>query len=139
MAREMNESHEALLKTALKLNENDELPENVVDIYWQVETTARRLHLGIGCSELLLVALFSNRPTPEDPVSFMDLVYANKVHLNDRVVAKFRNQWRWGWFKGVKDDKVVVQLDDDTAEEREFAPTGVRIPSKDEKRKIGEK
>ena len=32
--RPMDAEHEALLKTALKLEESDELPANVVNIYW---------------------------------------------------------------------------------------------------------
>jgi hypothetical protein len=134
----MPESHEARLKTALKLNECDDLPKDVVDIYWQVARTARRLGAPCDTSELLLVCLLANKPSRPDPVSFLD---NTELEYGTRVLAKFRNQWRFGKLIRVdkQTKKVIVSLDDDPgADERTFSPTSVTLPSHEELKGIGE-
>lgn len=134
----MPESHEARLKTALKLNECDDLPKEVVDLYWEVTRTARRLGSPVDARELILVCMLANKPSRPDPVSFLD---HGDLQYGTRVLAKFRNQWRWGKLVRVdkRQKKVVVSLDDDAgADERTFSPTNVTLPSNEELRGIGE-
>lgn len=135
----MDESHEAQLKTCLKLDQETPLPEAVVDLYWEVARTAHRLGGRVGMSELVLIVMLANAAPAPDPVSFLD--EKDYVQKGDRVLAKFRKQWRWGRFVRMdeRETKVIVSLDDDPGEnERAFAPTGVRYPTREELKSIGE-
>jgi len=134
----MDENHEAILRNALKLESNTDLPSDVVDLYWDIERTARRLGQNLSVHELILVVVLAGRPTQADPTSFLD---ERDIKTGDRVLAKYRNGWKWGRF--VKHDhqqkKVIVTLDDDNGEEeRRFSATGVRHPSREELKLIGE-
>ena len=131
--RPLPEHHEGLLKVALKLEESANIPQEVVDLYWDAERTARRMGHHIGGTELVLICLLANRATPPDPVSFLD----ENAKLGDRVLAKHRRDWRWGTFKAKAGKKIIVQLDDDTGEDREFNPTAVRFPTREELSLIG--
>lgn len=135
--RPMDESHEQMLKKVLKLSEADPIPENIKDLYWDIVRTARTLGFSISERELLLILIIANRPVQESPVSFFDLVIEDAVKTNDRVLAKWRDKWRWGTYKGISSDKVVVQIDDETAEDRKFGPTFVRLPTQKEIDKVG--
>jgi hypothetical protein len=139
MEQPIDEQHEAQLKTALKLSESQPLPESVVELYWDVSRTAIRLGTRISPSELILVVMLANRATTPDPVSFLD--EEEHIQAGDRVLAKFRKAWRWGRFVRMDqhERRVIVALDDDPGEnERSFAPTGVRYPSREELKAIGE-
>lgn len=127
--RPIDESHEALIRTALKLEGDTPLPEAVVSTYWDTERTARRLfRRGLNDTELILVLLLAGRPTLEKPVSFLD----EKAEPGDTVLAKHRGKWQWGIFKSYKGKSVVVQLEDETAEDREFDAISVRRPAREE-------
>jgi hypothetical protein len=115
MDRPIPEEHEGLLKSALKLEENNELPKEVVELYWDTTRTARRIGQAVSGDLLVTICLLANRATPADPKSFLD-----------------RDA------KSTRSGKVIVQLDDDTAEDREFGPTLVRRPSRAERKLIGE-
>ena len=134
MDRPMPEELEGQLKTALKLRPNENLPDDVIKLFWEVERTCRRIGHHITGSDLVWIAINSGRPTPENPVSFIDEVLAGKVGIDDIVLAKFRNKWEWGRYQGYDDSdkRILVQLDDGTAEVRKFKPTGVRFPIKEE-------
>lgn len=132
--RPIPEEHEGLLKSALKLEENGELPKDVVELYWQTTRTARRIGQHVSGDLLVVIALLAGRATKPDPVSFID----REPVAGERVLAKHRDEWHWGVFKRVNGKSVVVQLDDDTAEDREFGPTQVRRPSRAERKLIGE-
>jgi hypothetical protein len=123
-----------LLKTALKLEENNELPKEVVELYWDTTRTARRIGQAVSGDLLVTICLLANRATPADPKSFLD----RDATTGERVLAKHRDEWTWGTFKSTRSGKVIVQLDDDTAEDREFGPTLVRRPSRAERKLIGE-
>lgn len=128
------EHHEGLLRTALKLEVDAELPDKLVELYWSAERTARRIGCRLNENNLVTICLLANRTTPASPVSFLD---QNSKH-GDRVLARFRGEWRWGTFKVKRGKNIVVQIDDDTAEDREFHPTSVRLPSREELKLIGE-
>lgn len=135
----MDERHEAMLKTALKLTEDHSLPDAVVELYWDAARTALRLGTRIGPPELLTIILLAKAAPPSDPISFLD--ERGHIQRGDRVLAKFRKAWRWGRFVRMdeRDAKVIVALDDDAGEnERAFAPTGVRYPTREELKLIGE-
>jgi hypothetical protein len=136
--RPISEEHEAILKTALNIEESEPLPDNVRELYWDVERTARRIGGRVDGALLVFIAVWSGRPTPGEPVSFLDVIKTKAIKVQGRVLARHRNEWHWGKYKGVKGKKIVVQLDDDTAEDREFHPTVVRLPTRDEVKTIGE-
>jgi hypothetical protein len=134
----IGESDEAMLKTALKLHDNDDLPKEIIELYWEAERTARRLRAPLSHHELVLICLLANRATRPDPISFLD---RTDLKVGARVLAKFRNSWRWGKLVRIDQQlkKVIVSLDDDNgADERTFAPTNVVEPSFEELKKIGE-
>lgn len=128
------ECHEGLLRTALKLEEGDQLPDKLIELYWDAERTARRIGCRLDNNNLVTICLLANRTSPANPISFLDV----SAKHGDRVLARFRGEWRWGFFKVKKGKCIVVQIDDDTAEDREFHPTSVRFPSKEELKLIGE-
>ena len=122
----MNENHEALLKTALRLESDQFLPKNIVDLYWKFERTLRRLHCNVSVEALALMCILIDRPTPEAPVSFLD----SDATRGDRVLAKLAGDWRWGNYVGVKNKQVIVTLD--SGEDHLFSPVDVRIPTREE-------
>lgn len=132
--RPIVDTHEQQLKRVLNLGESDAIPENIVDLYWDITRTARSLGMSIGDRELLLILILANRPIQEQPVSFLDTLKEQQIQPEHYVLAKFRNQWRWGNYKKVVDEKVIVVLRDDTGEERTFKATNVRLPTKDEEK-----
>lgn len=132
--RPLPDHHEGLLRTALKLEDGAPLPEKLVELYWDAERTARRIGARLDDTCLVMICLLANRATPADPVSFLD----QPAKHGDRVLAKYRGEWRWGTFKHKKGNNVVVQIDDDTAEDRSFSATSVRLPSREELKLIGE-
>ena len=130
--------HEALLKTALKIEGGKDLPQNVIDTYWDMERTARRLRAPINATTLLMVVMLARGGSPPDPESFMDDVPAMK--RGDRVLVKFRNKFVWGRFICADSvtKNITVELDQDSGDQRQFKPTGVRKPTIEELRGIGE-
>jgi hypothetical protein len=136
LERPLPEEHEALLKTILKLEPDSSLPDTLVELYWDAARTARRIGCNVGHELLITICLLANRATPAAPVSFLDVAKQTKV--GSRVLARFRGDWRWGVYHGTVGVNVRVEIDDDTAEVREFAPTSVRLPSREELKKIGE-
>lgn len=138
--RPIEESHEQKLKTILGISEGSTLPARVVDLYWKTARTCRKIGEPIRPSNLVVMAMMLDMAPPPPPVSFIDEIESKNVAVGQAVLAKFRNQWRWGVYvkyeKGLK--KVVVQLSDESAEERKFAVTSVRLPSKEELEGIGE-
>ena len=134
--RPLPEEHEGLLRTALHLKAGEALPEVVVRTYWDAERTARRMGARLDSTALVMICLLANRAAPEPPASFLD---GPPPKHGDRVLAKFRDKWRWGHFRAVKGRSVIVLVDDDPAvEDREFKPTDVRRPSREELSLIGE-
>lgn len=132
--RPIPEEHEGLLLSALKLEPNNELPKDVVELYWETTRTARRIGQPVSGDLLVVICLIAGRATQSDPVSFLD----REPVVGERVLAKHRDEWHWGEFKRLNGKRVIVQLDDDTAEDREFGPTQVRRPSRAERKLIGE-
>jgi hypothetical protein len=139
----ISQDQELLLKTAVNIPENEPLPERVVELYWEVNRTARRLGLPMSKDMIaMLVVLCGFAPKP-DPVSFMDDIEHGLVQHGDRVLGEFRSKWRWGWYRGVDNSapsrkKVKVEFDDGNSEVRSLSPTKVRRPTKEELTKIGE-
>jgi hypothetical protein len=134
--RPLPEEHEGLMKTALKLQPTEALPTGLVELYWDAERTARRIGCRLDMTSLVMICLLANRATPASPVSFLD---GPKAVHGDRVLVRFRGEWRWGVYKTQHGKALIVQVDDDPAiEDREFHPTSVRWPTKEELALIGE-
>ena len=138
MAIVIDENHEAILKTLLKFEPHAALPPDIVEMYWDVERTARRIGKNLSEHELILIVMLAGRPTQADPVSFLD---EHEIQTGDRVLAKYRGKWRWGRF--VRHDqetkRIHVTLDEDNGEdERKFSATSVRFPTREELKSIGE-
>lgn len=138
MDRSLSNEHEALLRTALRLDESRSIPDRAIDLYWEFSRTLRRLGLPLTERELAIITVLAGLAPPEPATSFLD--EAPVLQVNDRVLAKFRGKFRWGYYQGVdsRSKKILVQLDDETAEVRNFSPTSVRLPEKEELASIGE-
>jgi len=136
---QLTDQIEGKLRTALKLSPEQAIPTEVLEIFDDVTRTARMLGFQFGDRELLLVAMLAKMPTPADPLSFLDT--AKTCEVGTRVLARFRNQWRWGRFIRVNgfDKKIEISLDDDEGtDKRSFQPTSVRLPTREELKLIGE-
>lgn len=131
------DAHAAKLKSALRLKENQALPDNVLAMYDTVRRTAQSYGISMSDRELLLVAVLANAAPPPPPLSFLDVV--GDVARDTRILVKFRLQWRWARFVRVDAaKKIVAIIDDDAGLERKFQPTSVRLPTRDEFQAIGE-
>ena len=137
----ISEDHEALLKTALQLDTRKNVPAKALEMYGEMRTSLRRLGCHMSLEMIALVPVLLNRVARPEPQTFVDQIAAaeEEVKFGTRVVAKFRNKWQAGRFIRLDNGKVVVVLDDDTAEERNIGVTNVRLATKADLVKIGEK
>jgi len=136
----MTEEQEALLKTAMRIDERRRLPAAARELFGEIKIAFDRVGVHYVSPEILgLIPVLLNRVARPEPKTFFDEVQEHgDVKYGVRVVAKFRNKWQAGIFHAIEKGKVIVQLDDDTAEERKLGPTAVRLATKDDLRKIGE-
>lgn len=138
--RPIEDHHEQMLKSLLLIRDDKEkIPTEIVEAYWKFARLARRIGHPITPDILILIVSQHKSMPKEQPVSFLDDVEKHQLTRNTKVIAKFRNKWRWGLFQKVRldDKKIIVMLDDDNAEERAFAPTSVRMPTSEELSEIG--
>jgi len=113
----VDEHHEAILKTILKLDEGLELPDEVKREYWKIKRPADRIGHHLDGGDLIRIALAAFGSTPEvGPYSF--LPYSKNFKAGDPVVAEWRGNKTPAKFVRVKGKQVVVLFDDGTAEER---------------------
>lgn len=137
LERPLPSEHELQLKKILRLEVTKELPDDIKQLYWDISRTARFLGYSVTHHELITIAVVANRLIQAPPPTFLEVVEAGSVKRDDLVQAKFRNQWRWGHFKGVDDEQIIVALLDDNAEVRRFKATGVRLATREELQEIG--
>lgn len=136
----MTEEQEALLKTAMQIDERRKLPEDARELFGEIKITMDRLGIHYVSPEMLAwIPIILNRVARPEPKTFFDEVQEHgDVKYGTRIVAKFRNKWQAGHFHAIEKGRVIVQLDDDTAEERKLGPTSVRIATKEDLQKIGD-
>ena len=137
------EEHEQLLRTAFGADHTGVLDADIEEKYWELERTMRRLGLRISGTEIAFLVVICGMAPPPPPKSFMDVVNCEGVKNGDRVIAEFRKEWQWGWYRGLDVSvksmpKIKVELDDGASEVRRIGPTKVRLPRPGEKLKIGE-
>jgi hypothetical protein len=136
----MSEETEALLKTALQLDARRRVPPTAEELYAELKITLDRLGVHHVSNEMLaLIPVFLNRVARPAPKTFVDETQEHgDVKYGTRVIAVFRKRPRAGRFVRMENSKVVVVLDDDTAEERKFGPTMVRLATREDLKKLGE-
>jgi hypothetical protein len=137
----ISDDHEALLKTALQLDTRRKVPAKALEMYDEIRTSLRRLGSHMSIEMIALVPVLLNRVARPEPQTFVDEIAEaeEEVKFGTRVVAKFRNKWQAARFIRLENSKVVVVLDDDTAEERHIGVTLVRLATKADLAKLGEK
>lgn len=133
--KEIPECHESIVRAASGTTSGS-IPERVVDIYWDLSRTLRKVGLNVTEREIALVCVLAGMPSPDPPVSFLNAIEEYGIAPGDKVLVKFRKKWRWAIFSQLKDGKVVAQIEDDLAEDREFLITNVRVPSLEEKQSL---
>lgn len=130
------ESHEGLLKTGLRIEEGGDVPQHVVDLYWEFERLCRRVTCrGVQDDQIPLLLLIAGHGIKGAPTTFLD----SNPALGSKCIVRWRGQWLWAQYQGAKGSNVLATLLDDTAEVREFKVTDVRAPTKEELKTIGEK
>lgn len=136
MTHPIPDQHVNLFRTLLSLGPNDDLPEDIVDLYGYVRRATTRLGVGISPSEFILIAVLAGRAPQQEPTSFMD---DDTVKTDDLVLVKFRNTWRWARFirADQQEKKIYATIEDDGGSVRKFQPTSVRWPTKEELKSIG--
>lgn len=127
----ISDEHLTKLRKLIGLDVNDDIPEDVEELYWHYERCCRRLGRPVEDEQLISVVVTTGR-NPAPPVTFIDLVKEGKVAAGEQVLAKFRKEWKFGTFKKIKGNKIIVQVLDDSAEDREFVATDVRLPTREE-------
>ena len=137
----MNEDQEARLKTALGLDGRRKIPQEAMELWRDLRISLGRLGQQTMTTEMLaLIPVMLNRVVRPTPQTFLDEVKENgDVKFGTRVVAKFRNAWHAAQFIRLEKGKVVVVLDDDTAEKRSLGVTAVRLATNEDLEKLGEK
>ena len=130
--RPFEDGHDDILRTAMKLNVEDPLPVTIVTAYWDLVRTFRRIHETVTQKDLAWLVINAGRATPGDPVTILDAVKDGRVARDTKVLAYWRGEWRAARYQGKKGKKVYAIIDGDKAEEREFAATELRVPSRDE-------
>lgn len=137
----LNEDQEALLKTALQLDERRNVPQLALDMYAELKISLDRVGIHTLSNEMIaLIPVLINRVARPEPKTFVDECQEHgDVKYNTRVVAKFRNKWHAGRFLRMEKSQVVVVLDDDTAEERKLGLTSVRLATREDLKKLGER
>lgn len=141
MERELvlDEDQEARIKAVLQLDERRPIPEAFLDVYKEMWLTLGQLGVHTMPNEVLAVlAVVVNRATRPAPESFLDVLDDSNVTYGTRVVAKFRKKWTLGRFVRLAQKTIIVQLDDDTAEERSIKPTQVRLATREDLNLVGE-
>lgn len=136
----LSEEQEGLLKTALQLDERRKIPQLALDMYTELKVSLDRVGVHTLSNEMIaLIPVMLNRVARPAPKTFVDECQEHgDVKYGTRVVAKFRNQWRAGRFIRMEQSRVIVILDDDTAEERKIALTNCRLATDEDIKKIGE-
>lgn len=137
----IGEEMEAKLKTVLKIHETDPLPEKAIFMYWRIAEIARRLGSPVNDYMLIMFGIFMNvDPEEVDDRSFEVIVRERNIHHGAEVLAKFKNQWRWGRYRKIdrKEERVYVELDDDEADVRRFQYHSVRLPTEADRSQRGE-
>jgi len=131
--RLLAENHEARIRTALKLQDTESLPPAVIENYWKITRVASSLGLPLDDQLLVMVVAFSVAVPAETPETFLNTVELGDVTRRDRVVARYKNRWRWGVYERINaDKKVVIVFDDNPEYSRNISPTFVRLPTQKE-------
>lgn len=137
----ISEEDEALLKTALQLDPRRKIPQDIQELYGEIKITLGRLGQHTMTAEMLaMVPVLANRVARPAPRTFLDEIKDHgDVKYGTRVIAKFRNTWVAAKFSRLENGKVVVVLDDDTAEDRKIGVTNVRLATREDLKQLGER
>ncbi len=125
----MMDEHRNYLTKHFGLVDGADLPKRVLEQYWRTKRLADRSNITLDIRDLMYVALNCGEPLPgERPETFLDVARRLDLKFGAPVVCKWRNGDKDGVFQSITGDgKVLVQLNDGTAEAREFDPEKVRL------------
>jgi hypothetical protein len=123
-----DEAHEAKIKTILKLPEAIAIPDQTVELYWRVKRAADRIGTQLTDMDLVWITIESGAHVPPQPPPDFS-AFADGVEYGQAVEAKWKfGRWKSGVYHGcAANGHYIVQLDDGTGEDREFAPSCVRL------------
>ena len=116
MSRPIPETHESRLKNVLQIEQSDNLPKKVQELYWRCERVSRKIGRG-GVSDdiLVFIAVLSGAfeedagPEKEEP------------DKGTPVEVKWRGEWIEAEYIGEKNGKKLVRIPNEAANSR-YAP-----------------
>lgn len=127
MSRPIPDTHESRLKNVLGVPEQEDLPKEVQDLFWQVEKVSRVIrNSGVSDDALILIAVLAGAHAEKKPAEFLEI--AQILDKGELIEAQWRGEWRLGEFVGLKGKRIVIRFSDDTEPQREFDPHSVRLP-----------
>ena len=107
---------------------NEPLPPEIVERYWELSRTFRRLGEVIRGPDLAWLVVLAGRPIPKPPTTILNSIKNGQLAKGDRVLGLWRDEWKFGRYIKQRGKKVVVILDEGPPEERELSALEVRIP-----------
>jgi len=124
------ERHDAVLRNLLGITPGPELSIEIKETYLRWRRLYDKVSYNIGEHALIQIAVECGADADAPQQNFMDVVKERegKLPLGTDVMVK----WRFGKevigkYQGIKRDKVLVLLDDDTGQIRNCHPSNVRL------------
>lgn len=120
---------EAFLRKILRIDEDDAIPERVVDMYFRYKAPADGMGYRLSPGDLITIVILAGEDKSQaKPYSFYDVARDHPVKFGDQLTVMWRGQKRSATFSKFRANKVVVLLDDGSSEERRIDPAEVWFP-----------
>lgn len=128
--REMTEGHVAQLKQCLSIAEHEQLPEKLVEKYWEFKRIFDRVGAQLRLPDLALLGFLHGhgKPTAKEkaPPTVVDMWRKKQIKAESPVIVKWKGAEVEGVLKSVtSNDGVIVQMVGDP-DERKFEVADVR-------------
>jgi hypothetical protein len=123
--REISDDHASLLRTLARLGEGSELPEGLVEDYWELKRCYDRVSQYLDVRDLAMLAWKHGYGKPvEKPPELIKLFKGREIPYGTVVSALWRHEWVEGKLVGTKGDRLMVDIG---GEERAIRETQVKL------------
>ncbi len=128
--REMMDGHVAQLKQCLSIAEHEQLPDKLVEKYWEMKRIFDRIGAPVRAPDLALLGFLHGfgKPTAKEkaPPTVVDMWRKKQIKAEAPVIVKWKGADVDGVLKSVTgNDGVIVQIVGDP-DERKFEAADVR-------------